>query len=93
VQWATGNTDLGDPARVASERMLYNWMTDPFGDPLPGRWNIDPILIPGGFLPCTTDHTDPTDVANACNSQWPIPGGTSRQRDRDSHVTAMSQFS
>ena len=83
VNWADTNTDAasGGAAQRTAETSLYNWMTDPNGDPLPGRFNVDPIMVNHGFLPCTTDSTDPTDTDNLCNSEWPIPAAqvTSKQ--------------
>ena len=75
VNYADTNTDAasGGAAQLAAELTLYNWMTDPNGDPLPGRYNVDPLLVNHGFLPCTTDHTDPTGTDNLCSMDSVIP--------------------
>jgi hypothetical protein len=82
VQRALTNTDVaaGGAAQLAAEQTLYDWMTNPTpSDPAaqPGRFNVDPLLVLHGFLPCTEDSTDPTDSGNLCNSQWPIDAAES----------------
>lgn len=80
VNWADTNYTamlVSNHDRAVAEKALYDWMTDPDGDPLPGRWNLDQIMIDRGFLPCTDDHNPPTDTGNLCNSEWPIPAAES----------------
>lgn len=65
-----GGPNATDQAQEAAELELYNWMTDPV---IGGRFNVDPILVRHGFLPCTDDYTDPSGPGNLCSSEIPPP--------------------
>jgi hypothetical protein len=58
------------------EDALFAWMTDTGGagsqNGAPGRFNLDPIMLQYGFLPCTADSTPPSGSSNLC-SKTPYP--------------------
>lgn len=66
----SGGPNADERAQEAAEEALYNWMTDPV---VGGRFNVDPILVAHGFLPCTDDYSDPSGPSNLCSSEVPPP--------------------
>jgi hypothetical protein len=67
----TGRLNADDIAQEAQEEALFDWMTNT--DAGNGRFNVDPILVAHGFLPCTDDFTDPQGSGNLCSVQVPPP--------------------
>jgi hypothetical protein len=65
-----GGRTADDIAQDTQESALFTWMTDPV---VGGRFNVDPILIAHGFLPCTDDFSDPSGPNNLCSSALPPP--------------------
>jgi hypothetical protein len=65
-----GGRTADDIAQNTEETNLFTWMTDPV---LGGRFNLDPILVTHGFLPCTDDFSDPSGPNNLCSSALPPP--------------------
>jgi hypothetical protein len=63
-----------DIAQETAEEALYTWMTDPVSG---GRFNVDPILVANGFLPCTDDFSDPVGSGNLCSKTLPPPAAES----------------
>jgi hypothetical protein len=72
VNWS--DIALADTTNDTAQTNLFTWMTDPV---LGGRFNVDPILINHGFLPCTDDYSDPSGPNNLCSSQLPPPAAES----------------
>jgi hypothetical protein len=70
----SGGRTADDIANDTAQQNLYTWITDPV---LGGRFNVDPILIAHGFLPCTDDYSDPSGPSNLCSSQLPPPAAES----------------
>ena len=67
-----GGRTTDDIANDQAQLDLYAWMTDPV---LGGRFNLDPLLVANGFIPCTDDYSDPAGPGNLCSSQIPPPSG------------------
>jgi len=70
----SGGQTADDIANDTAQLNLYTWITDPV---LGGRFNVDPILIAHGFLPCTDDYSDPSGPNNLCSNQLPPPAAES----------------
>ena len=84
-----GGRTADDIAADEAELNLYAWMTDPI---LGGRFNVDPILIAHGFLPCTDDYSDPIGAGNLCSSQLPPPPAESTPNNCTSLRPKMTHF-
>jgi hypothetical protein len=69
-----GDVALADATNDAAQTALYDWMTDPVTG---GRVNVDPILTAHGFLPCTSDSSDPSGPTNLCSKTLPPPAAES----------------
>ena len=67
-----GGRTADDIANDQAQLDLYAWMTDPI---LGGRFNLDPLLVANGLIPCTDDYSDPVGPSNLCSSQLPPPPG------------------
>jgi hypothetical protein len=67
-----GGRTADDIANDQAQLELYAWMTDPI---LGGRFNLDPLLVANGFIPCTDDYSEPVGPGNLCSSQIPPPPG------------------
>jgi hypothetical protein len=67
-----GGRTADDIANDQAQLDLYASMTDPV---LGGRFNLDPLLVANGFIPCTDDYSDPVGPSNLCSSEIPPPPG------------------
>jgi hypothetical protein len=60
----------GGAKQVSAEDAFFRWATDAGGggsqQGAPGRFNLDPVMTQFGFLPCTSDSSNPTDPNNLC---------------------------
>jgi hypothetical protein len=54
-----------DPARNVQEEKLYDWATNPDNE-VPGRCNMDPLMVQYGYVPCTDDCSPPGGANSLC---------------------------
>jgi hypothetical protein len=54
-----------DPDRNPQEELFYDWATNPDNE-VPGRCNMDPLMIQYGYVPCTDDCSPPTGANTLC---------------------------
>jgi ABC-type phosphate transport system substrate-binding protein len=65
------NESTGNTAVDAAEAKFFRWATDSAGSNTQsantGRQNMDPIMTAWGFIPCTSDSTQPSGPGNLCS--------------------------
>jgi inhibitor of cysteine peptidase len=54
-----------DPNRNLQEERLYDWATNPDNE-VPGRCNMDPLMVQYGYVPCTDDCSPPSGANSLC---------------------------
>jgi hypothetical protein len=54
-----------DPARNLQEEKLYDWATNPDNE-VPGRCNMDPLMVQYGYVACTDDCSPPSGANSLC---------------------------
>jgi hypothetical protein len=54
-----------DPDRNLQVELFYDWATNPDNE-VPGRCNMDPLMIQYGYVPCTDDCSPPTGANTLC---------------------------
>jgi hypothetical protein len=62
-----------DPDRNLQEELFYDWATNPDNE-VPGRCNMDPLMIQYGYVPCTDDCSPPTGANSLCVKTPFAPG-------------------
>jgi hypothetical protein len=68
---ATGDASTGNTAVDAAETKFFRWATDSAGSNTQsgntGRQNMDSVMAAWGFIPCTSDSTQPSGPGNLCS--------------------------
>jgi hypothetical protein len=54
-----------DPDRNLQEELFYDWATNPDNE-VPGRCNMDPLMVQYGYVPCTDDCSPPSGANSLC---------------------------